>query len=87
MYGIPSVATVAGGIPEVITNGKDGFTIEINDFEQITECVTNLIKNRVLLNKMRHAARETFKNKFDYLIMSKNADQLYQKLITDKRLS
>ena len=87
MYGIPSVATVAGGIPEVITNGKDGFTIEINDFEQITECVTNLIKNRVLLNKMRHAARETFKNKFDYLIMSKNAEQLYQKLITDKRLS
>ena len=87
MYGIPSVATVAGGIPEVITNGKDGFTIEINDFEQITECVTNLIKNRVLLNKMKHAARETFKNKFDYLIMSKNADQLYQKLITDKRLS
>ena len=87
MYGVPSVATVAGGIPEVITNGVDGFTIGINDCKQIAKCVIDLINDQVLLNTMRHAARETFKNNYDYLVMSKNTDQLYQKLINDKRRS
>lgn len=81
MYGLPSVATVGGGIPEVITNNVDGFLTEVNHNEQIADSVIKLINDNDLLIKMGAVARKSFENKFDYLIMSKNTEKLYLKLL------
>lgn len=78
MYGLPSVATKGGGIPEVITHGIDGFVTEINNSEQIAERVVEFINNEALLTNMGIAARKSFESKFDYLIMSRNTEVLYK---------
>jgi len=78
MYSLPSIATIGGGIPEVITDGEDGFVTEINNSEQIAERVIAFIGDEVLLKKMGLAARKSFETKFDYLIMSRNTELVYQ---------
>lgn len=86
MYGLPSIATKGGGIPEVVTDGVDGFTTDINSSEQITARVIGFINNEAMLAKMGIAARKSFESKFDYLIMSRNTEEVY-KITSSKYLS
>lgn len=79
MYGLPSITTDGGGIPEVITHGLDGFTTEINNSEQIAARVIELFNNSDLLTTMGLSARKSFENKFEYLIMAKNTESIYKK--------
>jgi glycosyltransferase involved in cell wall biosynthesis len=78
MYSLPSIATFGGGIPEVISNGIDGFLTEINDSEAIADKILMLINDKGLLEVMGNDARQSFENKFEYLIMAKNTETLYQ---------
>lgn len=80
MYSLPSIATKGGGIPEVITDGVDGFVTEINSSQEISERVIDFIGDEVLLKTMGLAARKSFETKFDYLIMSRNTELVYQKI-------
>lgn len=79
MYGLPSIATIGGGIPEVITDGADGFLTKINDSEEIMTRVVELMKDREFLNTMSLIARSSFETKFEYLIMSRNTETVYEK--------
>jgi len=79
MYGLPSIATKGGGIPEVITDGVDGFVTEINDSNEIAARVNEFINNKTLLTNMGVTARKSFEDKFTYLIMSRNTENLYRK--------
>jgi len=82
MYSLPSIATIGGGIPEVITDGVDGFLTDINDSEQISTRVLELINDDQQRNKVAVAARQSFIDKFEYLIMSTKTENLYQNIIT-----
>jgi glycosyltransferase involved in cell wall biosynthesis len=85
MYGLPSIATIGGGIPEVISDGHDGLLTQINDSKDIAEKVLTLFDNPELMKVMRLRARKSFQDKFEYLIMAKNTEHIYQKVaLTNK---
>ncbi len=59
-FGLPAIATTAGGAKEIITPGKDGFLIAPGDTAGLAECLGQVLHNREKLLAMSLAARETF---------------------------
>lgn len=64
--GVPTVASSAGGIPELITHGETGFLAPIGDTEQMAAYASALLKDEAAYRKMKeaclHRARFTFCN-------------------------
>jgi glycosyltransferase involved in cell wall biosynthesis len=72
--GLPVICTRWSAFPEVITEGKNGFFLEVQDDEtghpvvdrkQLVSLVTGLLKNEALLEQMKREARKTSYN-YDY---------------------
>jgi glycosyltransferase involved in cell wall biosynthesis len=47
-WGLPSITTPVGGIPELVTSGKDGILIEPGNVEQLSQAIASLIENEQL---------------------------------------
>jgi N-acetyl-alpha-D-glucosaminyl L-malate synthase BshA len=62
--GVPPVATNAGGIPELITHGVDGFAEPVGDVEAHSRRVVELLTDDTLHAQMSAAARRTAVERF-----------------------
>jgi N-acetyl-alpha-D-glucosaminyl L-malate synthase BshA len=62
--GVPAVATSVGGVPELITNGEDGFLESPGDIDRLAERATQLVTDESLHDKMAAAARKTATSRF-----------------------
>ncbi len=62
--GVPPVATRVGGVPELITDGEDGFLSEVGDVETQAQQATALLSNEALHARMSQKARETAVTRF-----------------------
>lgn len=62
--GVPPVATNAGGVPELITNGDDGFLEAVGDVEAQALRTIALLTDRTLYNRVAAAARHTAETRF-----------------------
>jgi glycosyltransferase involved in cell wall biosynthesis len=60
----PVVATRSGGIPEIITDGENGFLVEIGDVDALVEKVAMLIDDADLRERMGDAARTRIEANF-----------------------
>lgn len=59
-FGLPALATTAGGAQEIITSGRDGFLAPPGDAQTLAGQLRMFIENRDLLLTMSLAARERF---------------------------
>ena len=62
--GVPPVATRVGGVPEVITDGEDGFLEQVGDIESQSERVTRLLLDDDYHGRMAKAARKTARKRY-----------------------
>lgn len=62
--GAAVVATTAGGIPEQITDGSDGYLIDPRDIDMTADRVIELLRNPKLREEMGRKARETVRQRF-----------------------
>ncbi|MFW6338398.1 MAG: glycosyltransferase [Alkalispirochaetaceae bacterium] len=60
----PVVATTAGGIPEQITDGEDGFLIDPADIDGTADRVVELVKHPEYRESVGANARETVRKRF-----------------------
>ena len=51
--GLPIIATEVGGIPEIITNQKNGLLIPPADPQGLTSAIKKLINNSILISKLK----------------------------------
>ena len=58
-WGIPAIATTVGGIPELVTNGKNGLLVAPSVIEQLSFAMQSLIENEALRLSLGSAARQT----------------------------
>jgi len=63
-FGVPVVATNVGGIPEVITDGKNGFLCNPGDSASLSEKLAYLIDSKNLRDSFISAGRETVAERF-----------------------
>lgn len=59
-FGLPALATTAGGAPEIITPGRDGFLSAPGDAESLADNLRNLMDDRELLLNLSLAAQTRF---------------------------
>lgn len=63
--GIPMIGTKIGGIPEIITEGKNGFTFECNNSQDLAQQLKRLLlQSDTLRTEMENHAKRTFSEKF-----------------------
>jgi len=55
--GLPIVTTAAGGMPEVVTDGVEGFVVPVRDFEAMATRLEQLARDEALRIRMGDAAR------------------------------
>lgn len=59
-FGLPAIATTAGGAGEIVRDGENGFLVAPGNVEALATCLTRLHADRALLATMAVAARRTY---------------------------
>lgn len=86
-HGLPVVAPGVGGIPEIISNGVEGFLIKGRDpYDFASKCIS-LCKDERLRRAMSKAAREKVNLFFSAEKMALGYLDLYRRLLPDKDLT
>ncbi len=75
--GVPVVSTVHAGIPEMITDGFNGFLAPERESVSLAEKLSYLILNPELCRQFASRARQTVENKFDQKIINKKLEDIY----------
>jgi glycosyltransferase involved in cell wall biosynthesis len=76
------VCTEAGGIKEVIRNGKDGFTDQVENWESLDRLLDYLIQNPSEIKNYGQLARDRVINSFSLNSMVQNTENLYWKILS-----
>jgi glycosyltransferase involved in cell wall biosynthesis len=63
--GLPVVASRISSIPEIVTDGETGFLHEVGNIDQIADCLSRLIGDQNLADKMGKAGRRSVEKLFD----------------------
>jgi glycosyltransferase involved in cell wall biosynthesis len=79
--GVPCIGTDIGGIPEVITNGENGFTCNLGDIDEISKKSITILGNPALHRQFSERALETVRNKFKAQQIVEQYEQLYFNLM------
>jgi len=74
----PIIGTRTGGIPDVITNGVNGFLIEPGNIDELSFRLAELVDNPELRAKMGKQGREIAIKMFDYQVIAKKTLEIYQ---------
>lgn len=81
--GKPVVATSVGGVPEAVTNGKEGFLFLVGEVEAIASKVLHLIRDAELRTRMGAIAAETALTRFDLEANIRRIEEIYEDLAVD----
>jgi glycosyltransferase involved in cell wall biosynthesis len=80
--GVPPVATRTGGLPEVVTDGVDGFLENVGDVETQAQRVISLLTEEPLHRQMAHAARLTANARFCASLIIPRYEAYYREIST-----
>jgi len=62
---VPVIATRAGGLPEVVEHGVNGYLVEVGDVSTMTECASEILHNDELRERMGKEGRRAAVEKFN----------------------
>ena len=65
-YGLATISTNAGGIPQVIEQGISGVRVEAGDIEKTTQVLIDVLKDEGKRRALGIAGRERIRNRFDF---------------------
>lgn len=63
--GLPVIASSVGGIPNAITDGKEGILIAAGDIPALTDALDTLLTDVIIRRKMGDNAYERARDQFD----------------------
>lgn len=82
-FGIPVVATLGGGTPEIITNGVNGYCIINNNVEDFVNKIIILVDNKHEYDKFSTACKNVVTSRFSLENSTKEYINLYSKLLKE----
>lgn len=83
----PVVATSVAGTPEIVVDNETGILVPRANPEALAEAINSLIQTPERAEKMGRAGRLRVENYFSLEKMVKRTEELYEKLIEEKRRS
>ncbi len=79
--GVPTVASNAGGIPELITHGETGFLAPIGDIHQMAEHAIALLTDEQLYQTMSNACLDRARTKFCNDLITIQYEEIYYRVL------
>jgi glycosyltransferase involved in cell wall biosynthesis len=83
--GVPPVTTRVGGLPELVTDGVDGFLEGVGDIAAQSRRVIELLTNEPLHRKMAEAARRTAVERFASSTIIPQYEKYYEEVVANGR--
>lgn len=77
----PVIAVKKGALIETISHGENGFLVEENNVEQLSEALIKLLGNPSLCKSMGQNARETILREYTEELRHKNTIAVYEKVL------
>jgi spore coat protein SA len=78
----PVVATRVGGIPEMISHGRDGLLVPPGDPDALAEAVSLVLNDSEFANSLGRAGRETVKKRFSFEVVADKCLKIYNSLVS-----
>jgi glycosyltransferase involved in cell wall biosynthesis len=85
--GTPVVATRVGGVPDVVTDGVDGFLVEPRNVAAASERLAELAHNPGLAARLGEAGRANARERYSVERLVDDVDRLYRSLLAEKGLA
>jgi len=82
--GVPCVATAVGGVPEALTDGVTGVTVEPGDPGALADGIRGLARDPELRARMAAAARDEFERRFRAEQMVRQTEALYDMTLSGR---
>ena len=83
--GKPVIATGIAGVPDMITDGIDGFLVEEKNVEQIAEKLSVLLDDEALCKKFGQNARKKVEEKFNWDMIAEQILDVYEGVIKNEK--
>ena len=77
--GLPVISTKVGGIPELVTDSKNGLLVDPANSEQLTEGIMTLLQNPEFAEELGKRGRRLVEEKFSWRLMTNEVVDLYSK--------
>ena len=77
-YGLATISTNAGGIPQIIEQGVSGIRVEAGDVEAIAETLIDVLKDEDKRKALGVFGRERIKEKFDFKGNVERLEEMYK---------
>jgi glycosyltransferase involved in cell wall biosynthesis len=81
--GLPCICTNVGGAPDIISDGKNGYLVDVGDTDKMAEYSIKLLDDDDLRGKMSVGARESMLQGFRWHDMVDSYLQLYNQVLED----
>jgi glycogen(starch) synthase len=82
-YAKPVVGCRSGGVPEVVDHDVTGLLVEPEAPRALAEAIVDLLQSPGRLRDMGMAGRQRLLDKFTYLEMARNFEEVYRRVIRD----
>lgn len=82
--GVPALVSDTGGLPELVTNGVDGFLLPVGDVTGMSEAAIGLLSDKSKLAAMKEAARNTAVTRFSADRMVPMYEDYYLRVIAGR---
>lgn len=82
-WGLPAIVTPVGGIPELVTSGKNGLLVTTGDIQQLSTAMQSLIENEALRLSLGSGARQSV-TAFDVKTYSSLLTNIYGSFVKSK---
>jgi glycosyltransferase involved in cell wall biosynthesis len=63
--GLPLISTTIGAIPEIVEDGRTGFTVPVRDVDALTTALRRLVVDSDLRHRLGDNACELVRERFD----------------------
>jgi len=80
-YGLPVIASRAGGATDIVTDGENGFLLDPDDPAAVADAITSLATDRERLAAMGQAARERYDAQPDWLETAERVWELLSNVV------
>ncbi|WP_152398281.1 N-acetyl-alpha-D-glucosaminyl L-malate synthase BshA [Paenibacillus cellulositrophicus] len=79
--GVPTVGSLAGGIPELVVHGETGFLSPIGDTDQMADQVLRLLSDGDLAARFREACLTRACREFSDALITRKYEQIYYRVL------
>lgn len=79
---IPVISSNAGGIPDAITNNKEGLLIQAGDIEALAAALKNMLISHDLRRKISQQAYAKYCNNFSPIVILPKLEKIYEELLS-----